>query len=145
MIDTLANRLGAERVYRIVPAQSDVPERSVRKVAPTAPETGETWPARWARPTRLLRRPERIETMALLPDQPPVWFAWQGVRRRVAKADGPERIFGEWWRRDGELDAVRDYFQLEDQAGERFWVFRRGDGERGVTGDLSWFLHGLFG
>ena len=59
------------------------------------------------------------------------------MRRRVKRADGPERIFGEWWRRDGEIAAVRDYFQLEDDAGERFWVFRRGDGEHAATGDLT--------
>jgi protein ImuB len=145
LVDTLANRLGAGRLYRASPAQSDVPERSVRRLAPTAPPTGETWPAHWPRPARLLRHPERIEAIALLPDQPPVSFTWRGMRRRVRRADGPERIFGEWWRRDGELDAVRDYFQLEDDAGERFWVYRRGDGEQPVTGDLSWYMHGLFG
>ena len=145
LMDTLANRLGPGRLYRAAPAQSDVPERSVRRVEPTGPPTGETWPAHWPRPTRLLARPERIDTLALLPDQPPTAFTWRGVRRRVKRADGPERIFGEWWRRDGEVDAVRDYFQLEDDAGERFWVFRRGDGERAVTGDLTWFMHGIFG
>ncbi len=145
LIDTLTNRAGAQRLYRAAPAQSDVPERSVRRVEPTAPETGEGWPLRWPRPTRLLAWPEPIDAVALLPDQPPVSFTWRGVRRRVRRADGPERIFGEWWRRDGELDAVRDYFQLEDDAGGRFWVFRRGDGERSVTGNLSWWLHGLFG
>jgi len=145
LVDTLANRLGGRRLYRLAPAQSDVPERSARRVAPLAALVAETWPGRWPRPSRLLTAPERIETVALLPDQPPVSFSWRGVRRRVRRADGPERIFGEWWRRDGELDAVRDYFQLEDDAGERFWVFRRGDGEQAVTGDLSWYLHGLFG
>jgi protein ImuB len=145
LVDTLANRLGPGRLFRAAPAESDVPERSTRSVEATAPPTGDTWPARWPRPARLLARPERIDAMALLPDQPPVSFTWRGVRRRVHRADGPERIFGEWWRRDGELDAVRDYFQLEDEAGERFWVFRRGDGERAITGDLTWFLHGLFG
>jgi len=144
LLDTLANRHGARRLYRVAPAQSDVPERSVRKLEPTAPETAETWPLRWPRPTRLLSRPEPIEAVALLPDRPPVTFTWRGVRRRVRRADGPERIFGEWWRRDGELDAVRDYFQLEDDAGGRFWVFRRGDGEQPATGDLRWFMHGLF-
>jgi protein ImuB len=145
LVDTLANRLGAGRLYRVAPAQSDVPERSVRKLSPTAAPTGETWPERWPRPARLLPHPERIEALALLPDQPPTAFTWRGVRRRVRRADGPERIYGEWWRRDGEIDAVRDYFQLEDEGGERFWVFRRGDGEQPWTGDLSWFLHGLFG
>ena len=145
LVDTLANRLGAGRLYRVAPAESDVPERSVRRMAPTAPPIGETWPAHWPRPARLLAHPERIDALALLPDQPPTAFTWRGVRRRVKRADGPERIFGEWWRRDGEVDAVRDYFQLEDEVGERFWVFRRGDGEQASTGDLSWFLHGLFG
>jgi protein ImuB len=145
LVDTLSNRLGSGRLYRVAPAQSDVPERSMRRIEATAPPTGDTWPARWPRPARLLAHPERIEALALLPDQPPASFTWRGVRRRVNRADGPERIFGEWWRRDGEVDAVRDYFQLEDDAGERFWVFRRGDGEQAATGDLSWFMHGLFG
>jgi len=144
LVDVLANRFGAHRLYRLAPAQSDVPERSSRRLAPASDPVADTWPGRWPRPTRLLARPESIDTVALLPDQPPVSFTWRGVRRRVRRADGPERIFGEWWRRDGELDAVRDYFQLEDEAGERFWVFRRGDGEQAVTGDLSWYLHGLF-
>lgn len=145
LVDVLANRLGAGRLYRLAPAQSDVPERSVQRMPPASAATAEVWPRRWPRPSRLLPYPESIDTVALLPDQPPVSFTWRGVRRRVRRADGPERIFGEWWRRDGELDAVRDYFQLEDEAGERFWVFRRGDGEQAATGDLTWWLHGLFG
>ncbi len=145
LVDILANRIGAGRLYRLAPAQSDVPERGVRRIAATAAPVAETWPIRWPRPGRLLPRPEPIAAVALLPDQPPVAFTWRGRRRRVRCADGPERIFGEWWRRDGELDAVRDYFQLEDETGERFWVFRRGDGERSVTGDLTWFVHGIFG
>ena len=144
LVDTLTNRLGAGRLYRLSPAQSDVPERSARKLAPADPPASDTWPLQWPRPSRLLKRPEPIDAMALLPDQPPVAFTWRGVRRRIRRADGPERIFGEWWRRDGELEAVRDYFQVEDEAGERFWIFRRGDGERPITGDLSWWLHSVF-
>ncbi len=144
LVDTLSNRIGPRRLYRMAPAESDVPERSVRKVPPAAPPAGIIWPAGWPRPPRLLSPPERVQTVALLPDQPPVSFTWRGVRRRVRRADGPERIFGEWWRRDEELDAVRDYFQIEDEAGERYWLFRRGDGERAAAGDLSWWLHGLF-
>ena len=144
LVDVLANRLGAAKVYRLEPVDSDVPERSVQRVAPTAPATDRTWPARWPRPSRLLSPPERVEAMAVLPDQPPVAFTWRGQRRRVKVADGPERIFGEWWRRDAEVEAVRDYFSVEDEAGERFWLFRAGDGELAYTGDLSWFLHGLF-
>jgi protein ImuB len=33
---------------------------------------------------------------------------------------------------------------VEDEEGQRFWLFRRGDGEDAATGDLRWFLHGFF-
>lgn len=145
LIDILGNRIGERRLYRLAPVASDVPERSVTRVAPMTPDNGETWPDHWPRPTRLLPHPERIETMALLPDHPPVSFTWRGIRRRVRRADGPERVFGEWWKRDAELAAVRDYFQVEDDAGERYWIFRSGDGEHGETGSHQWFLHGIFG
>jgi protein ImuB len=144
LIDILANRVGSERLYRMTPVASDVPERSVARIAAMAPDTGMTWPQHWPRPTRLLAMPEPIETMALLPDHPPVTFTWRGNRRRIKRADGPERIFGEWWKRGAELIAVRDYFLVEDEAGERFWIFRSGDGEHAETGSQRWFLHGIF-
>ena len=114
----------------------------MRHIRALSPETGAEWPGHWPRPSRLLARPEPIETIALLPDHPPVSFTWRGVRRRVTRADGPERVFGEWWKRDPELEAVRDYFRVEDDAGERYWVFRAGDGEDPLTGSQRWFLHG---
>jgi protein ImuB len=149
LIDTLANRVGEQRLYRFSPVASDAPERSIQKIAPTAPKTGETWrdlwPYHWPRPARLLPRPEPIETLALLPDHPPVSFTWRGIRHRVTCADGPERVFGEWWKLDAELSTVRDYFRVEDEAGERFWIYRSGDGEDTTTGSHRWFLHGIFG
>ncbi|SFK82289.1 protein ImuB [Methylocapsa palsarum] len=145
LIDALANRVGESRVYRLKPVASDVPERSVQRIAPLAPATGEEWPNHWPRPSRLFAAPEPIDAIALLPDHPPVAFTWRGVRRRVKRADGPERVFGEWWKRDAELAAVRDYFQVEDEAGERYWIYRAGDGEDAATGSHRWFLHGLFG
>ncbi|AHE52188.1 hypothetical protein NX02_02135 [Sphingomonas sanxanigenens DSM 19645 = NX02] len=144
LVDTLANRMAHGRLYRCAPTQSEVPERGVCRVEAMAPPVGVTWPADWPRPSRLLDPPAPVEAMALLPDHPPASFTWAGVRRRVRRADGPERIFGEWWVRDGELAAVRDYFQVEDEAGERFWLFRRGDGEDPGTGDHRWYLHGIF-
>ena len=105
----------------------------------------DSWPAHWPRPARLLPTPEPIETLALLPDHPPAFFTWRGIRRRVRRADGPERVFGEWFRSEDELAAVRDYFQVETEAGERFWLFRDGDGEDAGTGSQRWFLHGVFG
>ncbi|MBA3833740.1 MAG: DNA polymerase Y family protein [Chthoniobacterales bacterium] len=144
LIDTLSNRIGESQLYRLAPVESEIPERAVKRVAPLAPAGGQSWPAHWPRPSRLLDPPEHIETVALLPDHPPAAFTWRGLRRRVARADGPERIFGEWWKHEAELAAVRDYFQVEDEAGERYWLFRAGDGEDLKTGSQKWFLHGVF-
>jgi protein ImuB len=145
LIDTLSNRVGTGKLYRLAPVESDVPERSVRKLAPLAGPTRGGWPSCGPRPARLLPHPEPIETLALLPDHAPAHFIWRGIRRRVVRADGPERIYGEWGRRDAEMTAVRDYFQVEDEAGARFWLFRAGDGENAATGSQRWFLHGIFG
>ena len=164
LVDAIVNRIGARRLWRTRAVESDVPERAVAPCppldAPPSPSArlkrddvrhldrrapDHPWHPRWPRPARLLRRPERLDhVLAELPDQPPRRFTWRGVAHRVIHADGPERITGEWWRRTGERDAVRDYFQVEDEAGTRFWLFRRGDGERAVTGDLSWYMHGTF-
>lgn len=143
LIDRLANRLGAQRVYRVAPVDSAVPERSVRQVQAQERMVG-TWPADLPRPVRLLDPPQPVEAMALLPDHPPMAFTWRRVRHRVRRADGPERIAGEWWKRGGETRSVRDYFRVEDEDGHRYWLFRRGDGENGITGDMRWFLHGFF-
>lgn len=145
LVDALASRVGAARLYRLARVKSDLPERSMRRVAPLAEPTGSLWPLGWPRPVRLLANPEPVDTLALLPDHPPVHFTWRGVRRRVARADGPERLHGEWIRSDAELWAVRDYFVVEDEAGGRFWLFRAGDGADPATGSQAWFLHGLFG
>lgn len=144
LVDRLGNRLGAARVYRAVPVESDVPERSVRRVSALAVPHRANWPEALPRPVRLLDPPQPVDAMALLPDQPPVVFTWRRVRHRVRHADGPERIAGEWWKSDAEMQATRDYFRVEDEQGRRFWLFRRGDGEDAATGDLRWFLHGLF-
>lgn len=153
LIDTLQNRLGIGRLWRPAPVQSDVPERSVMRQPPldeTRPKPGQApgpadrWPASLPRPVRLVDPPQPVLALAGLPDHAPVSFTWRRRRHHVRRADGPERIAGEWWQRSGEMFAVRDYFQVEDEDGRRFWLFRRGDGTHRDTGDLTWFLHGLF-
>lgn len=145
LVDRLGNRLGPGRVYRLAPVESDIPERSLRRVPALAPATGATWPAALPRPARLLMPPEPVEAVALLPDQPPALFVWRRVRHRVRAADGPERVYGEWWRSAAETALVRDYFCVEDQAGGRFWLFRSSDGFDPAPAAWRWYVHGLFG
>ncbi len=142
LIDIYGNR--GQRVYRLAPVASDVPERSVQRIAAASGPLEVAWAGHWRRPVRLLPRPELITAIALMPDHPPASITWRGRRRKVKRADGPERIFGEWWQRDAEMEAVRDYFVIEDEAGERLWVFRAGDGVDPETGDHRWFIHGIF-
>ncbi|HEX3405126.1 MAG TPA: DNA polymerase Y family protein [Acetobacteraceae bacterium] len=148
VVDTLANRLGSDRVSRVAPHASHVPERAVKRVPPL-PVRQPSWTADPAapRPIRLLRRPEEIEVIALVPDDPPVRFRWRGVSHRVRAAAGPERIAAEWWRKRSdkrpETDLIRDYYRVEDSDGARFWIFRAGlHAEDRMP---RWYLHGLFG
>lgn len=143
LVDVVAGRIGPRSVFRVAPIESHVPERAVTRSDPV--EMPGTWPA-WKRPIRLFARPEPLaRVIALLPDQPPRRFEWRGKTYKVVAGDGPERVHGEWWRRDAEVWAVRDYYRVEDEEGGRYWVFRRGDGFEDDTGDLSWWMHGVFG
>lgn len=143
LLDSFGNR--GQRMYRLAPVESDVPERNVGRVSPIAAKLGQAWPTRWPRPSRMLARPERIEVIALTPDHPPASMTWRGKRRRIKRGDGPERVFGEWWVRSSEMEAVRDYYSVEDEDGNRFWVYRSGDGVDPATGTAKWFLHGIYG
>lgn len=140
LVDRLGARLGPKRVYRLEPVESAFPERSARRVAALAPKRNVSWPAHLPRPPRLIDPPERVEATALLPDHPPAFFVWRRVRHRVAKADGPERIMGEWWISDGERASLRDYYRIESEGGARFWLFRDGPADQGGR----WWLHGVF-
>jgi protein ImuB len=99
-----------------------------------------------ARPLRLLARPEPIEAVAPLPDEPPVLFRWRQVLHKVARVRGPERLAPEWWRApEADPDALtRDYFAVEDLDGGRFWLFREGLYRAGPATLPRWYLHGLF-
>jgi protein ImuB len=140
LVDRLGARIGPRRVYRLAPVESRVPERSMQRIPALAPPTGLTWPRRLPRPTRLIDPPEAVTATALLPDHPPAFFIWRRVRHRVMKADGPERISGEWWRNGSERSSLRDYYRVENENGARFWLFRDAPADQGGR----WWLHGLF-
>lgn len=140
LVDRLGTRLGPKRVYRLVAVESRVPERAMKRVPALLPVTGLAWPEALPRPTRLLDPPEPVTATALLPDHPPAFFVWRRVRHRVVKADGPERIMGEWWKSESERSCLRDYYRVENEQGARFWIFRDAPADQGGR----WWLHGLF-
>ncbi len=144
LVDRLSNRLGEGRVWRADAFATHIPERAVVRRAPFAPAAEGGWPKDRPRPVRLFARPEPVEAMAPLPDDPPLFFRWRGQLRRVRRSEGPERLAEEWWRRPpGETTPahVRDYYRVEDDTGARYWLFRAGLYGADVT--PKWWLHGL--
>jgi protein ImuB len=169
LVDRLGARLGSRRIGVATPVDTHVPEDAV-----ALRPVGAAPVARWdvatdpeeppERPVRLFERPEPIDTVAEIPDGPPLRFRWRRVLYEVERAEGPERIALPWWRAPPEesLDparpanddavapprfdptiATRDYFRVEDGRGRRFWIFRAGLFGR-ETIRPRWFLHGLF-
>lgn len=138
LLDSLGNRLGFDRIMRLVPQQSHVPERAVGRLPPAASAPAISWPDR-RRPVRLFSRPEPVDVMAPVPDSPPVMFRWRNRMHRVARADNAERIADEWWRR---VAPERDYYVVEDETGRRFWLFR--EGLYGAEPPPRWYVHGVF-
>lgn len=136
LADLLTTRLGEENFFRLMPAASHDPERSIEKVVGlAAPQIYPEMPC-GPRPIRLVTPPQPVTAIGLLPDHPPKQIKWRHIILNITKADGPERIEPEWWRSDQHYE-VRDYFRLEDSLGRRLWVFRQGT-------PPQWFLHGVF-
>ena len=142
LLDRLANRLGAQAVVRFLPQESHLPERASVPAPVFATTKAAAWSPKRIRPIRLLPRPEPIEAIALVPDDSPISFRWRHLSHRVARADGPERIGGEWWRKGGGGITIRDYYRVEDEAGRRFWLYRAG--LFAPDKPARWFLHGIF-
>jgi protein ImuB len=157
LADRLALRLGAENVVRLLPRDSHLPEREQTTGPAAEPAADNSWQRlasyKGARPTRLLQRPEPINVMAPIPDDPPRNFQWRQHTHRIVRAEGPERLADEWWRLrpDGSrppaniVPPYRDYYRVEDGDGGRFWLFRDGPYTTAANGQPTarWFLHGF--
>jgi len=155
LIDRIAARIGGRRVVVHLPQDTHIPERATLAVAAQqhlAAATQAAWPVRAEgepplRPLRLFERPEPIAVpLATVPDGPPHHFTWRRATHTVVRVEGPERIAMEWWKQDG---LTRDYFRIEDDAGQRFWIFRDGlyselIDKAGEPVPAKWFVHGLF-
>lgn len=156
LVDRLSTRLGADHILVAQSKESHLPEvaafwgvaqQNMPQISPnTVAKTisaqliaqglvplGKNPPER---PLRLFCPPQPIDVIAALPDDPPASFRWRRVVHKVRLAEGPERISAEWWKNSG---GDRDYYRVEDENGQRFWIFRHGP-----YTNLKWFLHGLF-
>lgn len=152
LIERLVVRMGQDAVVRVRMHESHVPEQACvyTRVMDRAIATGTPRSEKHLRPPIdvrvepsaprplcLLNTPEQIGVI-VSPSQDregrPVLFNRNGKVHRLTQAIGPERICGQWW--DGR-NKTRDYFDVEDDAGRRFWIFR-------VLQTWTWYLHGRF-
>lgn len=137
LIDRFANKMSADSIHRYLPDEHYWPERSFKAATSLIDKPATNWRNK-SRPLQLLKIPERIEVTAPIPDYPPILFRYKGKVITIAKADGPERIEQEWWLQQGEH---RDYYRVEDEAGNRYWLFRLGHYHEKI---FLWFIHGFF-
>jgi protein ImuB len=161
LLDRLRARLSPPAVERARPVASHVPEEAVaydstsraddpgqppgsssaslfaKKVTGQPGRAAEPPPA-VVRPLRLLATPQEVGVVVTPSDDRmgrPAAFSRRGVSHTLARVRGPERITGSWWRG---RDKTRDYFAVEDDGGQGFWIFR-------VAQTFKWYVHGVFG
>ena len=137
LLDRLASKVGAKSIHRYLPDEHYWPERSYRQ-ASLDEKLSTLWRTDKLRPLQLLPTPDPIEVTAPIPDYPPMLFRYKGKLHNIAKADGPERIEQEWWLQQGQH---RDYYRVEDEEGNRYWLFRLGHYHDET---YQWFIHGFF-
>jgi protein ImuB len=163
LLERVRIRLGQEGMVEVEAVESHVPERAYkegsgfgvqgsgkkRQARPasllSSSEPYALNPARLSspksepscRPLHLLSMPCELRVMVRPSydrDGAPVAFMLDGESHRIVHAVGPERIAGAWWLGN---DKTRDYFDVEDESGRRWWLFR-------VLQSSKWYLHGTF-
>jgi protein ImuB len=140
LIERLSVRLGEAGIAQPTLVESHVPERAFSwhglSTHDSNAKTRVENPCH-QRPLQLLCDPIEIGVMVSPSDDRdgrPILFRLRDDVHELRHVLGPERISGEWWR--GHFK-TRDYFDVEDDQGRRFWVFR-------VNETGRWFLHGTF-
>lgn len=135
LLSSLGNRIGFDRVQRLLPADSLIPERSFLLA-----------PAAYSAPEPISRRGGPGRPITLFPPElvtaasgtPPASFRWRRMRFTTLRATGPERITPEWWFDDPAWrTGLRDYWRIETQEGPRLWLFT-------TPQTREWYLQGEF-
>jgi nucleotidyltransferase/DNA polymerase involved in DNA repair len=136
--------LGADAVVRPVARDSHAPERAggwveveqaatnavrvgARAPAAVAIDASVGTPARAPAAARLLESPEPI---AITTDKrgTPLWMHWRGRRLALTRANGPERLSGEWWHAE---PFAREYWRCEsEELGQDLLLYRDSSGWR---------------
>ena len=147
LVDRLSAIFGKQRISRLLPVETHIPERAQRTVTASATRPSQPWPepaaaAPPSRPLYLFERPHLIEMQAASPDRKiPAHFRWRRMPHDIIHAEGPERIADEWWRSPSDY-GTRDYYRIETAQGRRFWIFRAATPAQSQP--MQWFLHGIF-
>jgi len=144
LFSTLGNRLGFERVLRLLPAQSDIPERSFI-IVPAAHSAPEALPPHCGpeRPITLFPPEPVMPRGGSRPGHPPAMFRWRRMRFTTLRATGPERIAPEWWFDDPAWrSGLRDYWRIETREGPRLWLFHTP--QAATWAAQHWFAQGEF-
>ncbi|NRB04205.1 MAG: DNA polymerase Y family protein [Rhodobacteraceae bacterium] len=143
-LDDLMGRLGArvglDSITRVLPASSNIPEKTfARHAAAWSEPSPDPWPRPAAPRPLLMWRPEPV----MAPDTPnlPQTFRWRGQELHRLRATGPERIAPEWWLDDPDWrTGVRDYWVTDTQDGQRLWLYFA----HGAAMSPGWFCQGSF-
>jgi len=132
LVERLRVRLGDRVLMQTQLVEAHVPEKAYAEGTETRRHEGTKW-----RPLHLFSRPVEARVMVSPSDDRdgrPVAFTCGGETHRLIYTVGPERIAGRWWEGN---DKTRDYFDVEDDRGRRFWLFR-------VMQTARWYVHGVF-
>ncbi len=145
LVDRIGSRLGKDGIVRPCLRADRQPERAYEYVPAVARQAGcrrgrtrknsrDHFVVPAPRPLFLRSPPALVSVEAVPADGPPGQFHFAGACYHVVRHWGPERIETGWWR-GGSIR--RDYFRVETDAGDHFWLFRQ-------LGNGQWFLHGTF-
>ena len=155
LIDRLVVRFGRERVVRFVAQDSHDPDREARAVPAARRATDQArtataglsagtgklrtpakaGPLAWprpepgeppARPLQVFDPPQPVETLAEVPDGPPLRFRWRRVLHEIARAEGPERIARGMVAGRPRASRPATISASRTLPGRRFWLFRQG-------------------
>ncbi len=137
LIERLRIRLGDDAVVRPVLTQSRLPERAWRGARAGDPANTGDAARQGGIPIAAPAIPRlRVRPMCLLPspieiavvvepcdywDGNPAQFTFRQTVHRLVCVSGPERIAGEWWHNHHK---TRDYYDVTDDRGRRYWIFR---------------------